>query len=116
MKDLSRRLHPIPLLLLLVTLLLTQIACEPIADLKFKNETDQTLYIYVNPTNGLFKIGRVESGKEIKNKDAEEPIPYLNPVPIEIKDSDGKILYSKEFTWNELDKSDWTVTIPISFE
>jgi hypothetical protein len=31
---------------------------------------------------------------------------------IEAKTEDGEVVYSEEFTWQELDDMDWTIVIP----
>ncbi len=86
-------------------LLLTAIACEPAAPIKIKNDTDQILTIFIYDQ----RIGDVKPGEEIINKVVT--IVHSDYL-IEAKDVQGNIVYSKEFSYKELEKTDWKLVIP----
>ncbi len=100
-------------MLLIIILPLT--GCEPAAPIRIKNKTDQTLYIsfsysysdHVEADAKRDLMGAVKAGEELR--------PEIFPFPtflIEAKDVQGNIVYSKEFSYKELEKTDWKLVIP----
>ena len=86
------------------------ISCEPIAPLKVKNETDQTLSIYVVWQDEAYYVGDVKPGEEIRNENSS--ILHLGSFPIEAKDSMGNVVYSRTYTGLELRQElKWKVVI-----
>lgn len=88
---------------------------EPNALLRVKNETSQTLGIYVaatyqdniNPDDVKYHRGDVKPGEELKYMEQG----WFNTYLIEARDSSGNAVYSKEFMAKELDNIKWTITI-----
>jgi hypothetical protein len=102
---------------LLLALLLSSSACtcDPGVWIEFNNQTNQILGIYIR---GAYE-GDVLSGETLRIitiaiwGDDSPPwgdgdFKYL----IEAKTEDGEVVYSEEFTWQELDDMDWTIVIP----
>jgi hypothetical protein len=103
---------------LLLVLLLSSSACtcDPAVWIEFNNQTDQTLSIFID---GSASQGDVLPGETLRTGTMSiwgSPDPpwgdgdykYL----IEAKTKDGEVVYSEEFTWQELDDMDWTIVIP----
>ncbi len=92
------------------------VACEPIAPFQIKNNTDQTLGIYIavtyqehiGPQDARVHEGDVKPGKEFKPAGLTQ---NFNTYLIEAKDTQGMIIYSQEFTWEELDWLGWKILI-----
>ena len=86
--------------LILLTIFTFTQACEPIAPLKVKNETGQTLSIYVVWQDEAYYMGDVKPGEEIKNENPN--ILEFSSFPIEAKDAEGNVVYSRTFTMVEM--------------
>jgi hypothetical protein len=78
--------------MLVVVLLLLAVACEPELVLEVENQTEQALIIY----NDGRQIGEVAPGETAK-MDAGLDIGAF----IEARNSEGELVYSKEFTGSE---------------
>ena len=99
------------LILVLVTVLVSSSACEPYAPLRVQNQTDQTLSIYVVWLDKSYYVGDVAPGEEIQNENRN--ILQFSSFPIEAKDAQGNVVYSKTYTGLELrQKLHWTIVIP----
>jgi len=84
---------------------------EPFAPLRIENQTDQTLSIYVRWDGQAYYVGDVAAGAEIKNSNRQ--ILQFSSFPIEARDAQGNLVYSKTYTTVELiEKLDWKVVIP----
>ncbi len=68
------------------------------------NLTDTALNIHLR---GIF-IGETYPGAEIDNK---KVLSTFDNYLIEAKDESGKILFSKDFSLDELDKTEWNIKI-----
>ena len=68
------------------------------------NLTDSTLDIYIRGTD----IGEMLPGGEIDNK---KVLSRYDNYLIEAKDESGKIFYSKDFSLDELDRTEWNIKI-----
>jgi hypothetical protein len=92
--------------LLLITFLSLSIGCEPFAPIRIQNKTRQLLSIFINDT----QIGDVQPGAEVRNKILLLSAGKYN---IEAKDIQGNVVYSKQFTYEEMKKINWKVVIPL---
>ncbi len=92
------------LLIFLMTLSLIFGACEPLVEIKIRNETDQTLRIF---TGNTF-IDSAAPGREVI-WEIESIYPKYNIIA---KDMDGNSIYAKTFTQEELKRNKWRVVIP----
>jgi hypothetical protein len=101
-------------ILLTLTFLFILTSCGDSGVLLYiNNKTDQTLSIYIT---GVYQ-NDVPPGVETRTGTMQiPPEPDLQPVRdkylIEAKTKAGELVYSKEFTWNELNDLDWKVVIP----
>ena len=95
------------------------IACEPRATFQIKNDTNQTLNVFV-AASALDRIdmsdpripeGSVEPGKTLRFEDITKS---FNTYLIEARDAQGNLVYSQEFKLQELEKTNWKVVIPES--
>ncbi len=91
-------------LLLLFFLALFVSACDPAVPLQIENQTDMVLTAYVEGK----KIGDVEPNTSIKVKDLSATFSY---ILIEAKNSEGEVIYSRKFSFHELNAADWKVVI-----
>jgi len=101
------------ILMILALLSLFSAACEPIAPLRIRNETDQTLSIFVKfgAIEQFYKMGNVEPGEEIKNENSR--ILRSDVYYIEAKSIQGEIIYSKKYSYVYLiEELDWKIVIP----
>ena len=114
------RLLKIVLLLIVLMLCLTLlVACEPRAPFQIRNDTDQTLNIYisasamdhVDPREEQVFVGSVEPGKILKPQGL---LGGLRAYLVEARDLYGKLVYTQEFKGEELAKANWKVVIPAS--
>ena len=87
-----------------VVLLVGGACSEPAVPLQIENRTDTVLTIYVQ---GVYD-GEVEPNSSIKVKYLGATGYYL----IEAKNSEGEIVYSRQFSFTELNDADWKVVIP----
>ena len=86
---------------------------EPFAPIVIKNETEQTLTIYVKglragqaiPGNRSM-MGRVAPYEEIKN----ESIPIYYEYIVEVDDNQARLVFSRKYTAEERDKMTITIT------
>ena len=105
---------------MLLLFLLTSSACvclfDPANYFYVDNQTDQTL---------VFSIDELQHGNLPPGEITEIITIVINPsnvyTPdekflIEAKTSKGEVVYSEEFTWQELDDMDWTIVIPPPLE
>jgi hypothetical protein len=92
--------------------LLMSSGCDPVKWFRVDNQTDQTVSIYIT---GVYQ-NDVASGEIRRIGTLQIPpkpgLPPHSPYLVEAKTKDGKVVYSKEFTWQELDDMDWTIVIP----
>ena len=82
------------------------VACEPSHNVIIKNETKTDLVIFVGQT----RIAELRPGEQVIRQ-------FSAPVPkwlITAKDQYGKIIYSREWTPNDLGASNWKVVITSS--
>jgi hypothetical protein len=101
---------------LLLVLLLSSSACtcDPAVWIEFNNQTDYTLSIYiggayqddVSPRQTL-RFATMDIWGDDSPPWGDGDFLYL----IEAKTKDGEVVYSEEFTWQELDDMDWTIVI-----
>jgi hypothetical protein len=99
------------LILLVVFLVVVTTACEPILTLDFSNQTDHTLTIFIRgyQEEKWFEIDDIEPNENIRRK----TIPLIfSSYFIEARDSSDYVLYSKEFTFKEIDELDYKIVIP----
>ena len=92
------------LILLLGALLLTAIACEDVFDLTVENKTNQTLTIYIREG----RAGDVAPGGQIVIRGV---LLQFGEYLTEARNALGETVCSKKFTWTELQKAKWRVTI-----
>lgn len=84
--------------------MMTNLACEAIP-IRVINQTDQALTIFILGR----KIGDVNPGEELKNKNVSASFrDYL----IEAKNTQGEVVFSKKYTFDELSRDlDYKVII-----
>jgi len=92
------------LLVLLCALLPVAVACEPALPLEVENKTNQVLTIYVND----FREFDVTPGEIVKKRTV--PMIYGKYI-VKAKNSQGKVIYSRQFEFKELQEADWKVVI-----
>ena len=100
----------ISLTLVLIMLSLAVSACVTnFYTLSVHNHTDQTLTIYLGhyPRGYVINIGDIEAGAEIRYETL-----FFDKYSIEAKNARGEVVYSDNFTWDELRDIDWKVVIP----
>ena len=94
-------------------------ACEPMVTLQIKNDTAQTLNVFVAFTtldhvdirDTRIPEGPVEPGKVLRFEDIRNSSKtYL----IEARDAQGNLVYLQEFKFQELEKANWKVVISAS--
>jgi hypothetical protein len=104
-------------ILLIPLLAASACTCDPAVWIKINNQTDQTVGIFimgvyqndVSPGE-VRRIGTMEIWGDDSPPWGDGNFLYL----IEAKTDDGEVVYSEEFTWQELDDMDWTIVIPPS--
>ena len=89
---------------LIATTLLLGLACDPAFPLQIENRTDMVLTPYIGDVN----VGEVEPNRSIKVKGLGGTHAYYL---IEAKNSKGEVVYSRKFSFDELDDADWKVVI-----
>jgi hypothetical protein len=78
-------------------------ACEPSHDVTIENGTSSALVIFV----GIDKVGTTDPGKQITSRFSAPFGEWL----ISAKDASGKIVYSRDWTVDDLVKFHWKVVI-----
>ncbi len=107
------------LLMALVASMVPLVACEPPAPFQIRNNTGQTLNIFIAYTFSEHvdardvrePAGSVETGQVLEPKGL---IGMFEVYLIEARDSAGNIVYSKEFTARELRAAKWKVVISVN--
>jgi hypothetical protein len=103
------------LLVILSTLLLivTLMGCDPSILLRVENQSDSDITLFINEK----AFGKMQAMEQETFNTAL--IPYHPDAPwasedylIEAKTSQGDVIYSEKFTWQELHDMDWTIVIP----
>ena len=105
-----------PTLMLFVVALLLVTGCgwgDAIYTVRVLNQTEQdvTIFVTVHPAGHTTRIGSVEPGKEITFKGI-----YYDKYLYEAKNAQGEVIYSKEFTIDEMQEMEWKVVITPSPE
>jgi len=97
--------------------LLTSCWGDPGTFIKIDNQSNVAISIYIQGVNhgevlpGVTQeIGTLEIWPEPNQPGGTEDYQYL----IEGKTKNGEVVYSEEFTWQEIDDIDWTIVIPPS--
>jgi hypothetical protein len=92
--------------------LLTGCWGDPGTFLKIDNQTDQTLVIFIDNLHDADV--QPEELKEFPTTNIlpENIYPDDKKFLIEAKTKQGEVIYSENFTWQELDDMDWTIVIP----
>jgi predicted nucleotidyltransferase len=96
-----------------ILLLVTLMGCEPSILLRVENQSDSDITVLINGD----LIGSVPPATQETFNTME--IPFRPDVPeapedylIEAKTSKGEVVYSEQFTWQELHDMDWMIVIP----
>ncbi len=93
--------------LILISLLfissILAVACEPPLIIEVENNSDQTLTIY----NNLIPLGEVAPGQTAKLDAGADVGSY-----VEARNSQGELVYSKQFTRLELYNENYKIVIP----
>jgi hypothetical protein len=80
-------------------------ACDPSVTFSIQNQTNQHLTIYIHDKN----LANVTPYSEVEIKG----IPRIfNHYPIEARNAQGAVIFSRRFTEQELDDMDWIIVIP----
>jgi len=89
-----------PTVIILIFLLLTGsilMACEPLIDISIHNETDETLQIYIGVGGDVFIGDALPQGEVVWSV-----VRILPHYTITAKDMDGNVLYTANFTRDDL--------------
>ena len=88
---------------------------DPGSYIQIDNRTDQTLVIFIDelqevdiPPSEVLRFGTTTIWPDPNPPWGTEDYLYL----IEAKTEKGEVVYSDNFTWQELDDMDWTIVIP----
>jgi hypothetical protein len=113
----SKRLSLILLSAILLISLLASSACigDPTVGLSVNNQTDQTVKIFISGLPQVYVLPREIKKFETMQIWGDDSPPWGDgdfKYLIEAKTEDGEVVYSEEFTWQELDDMDWTIVIP----
>ena len=113
-RSLARALLVLIILILGGSLLLSSAGCDPTIRLNLENQSAKTLDVYINQK----LLGKVDEMGE--KTFSTLLIPYKSNTPwapasgkylIEAKTLERETVYSKEFTWQELDDMKWKIVI-----
>jgi hypothetical protein len=95
--------------------LLTSCLSDPGTFLNIDNQSNVAVSIYIRgvrhsevPPGVTKEIGTMEIWPDPNPPWGAEDYKYL----IEAKTEEGKVVYSKELTWQEIDEINWTIIIP----
>ena len=113
----GKRLVLVILSAMLLLFLFTSSACVCIVDpanyYYVDNRTDQTLDFFVEGSGfPLVDAPPGEITEFVTIAIPKDMYPADKMFLIEAKTKQGKVVYSEEFTWQELDDMDWTIVIP----
>lgn len=93
---------------MLIIMLTLSVACmctiTRCFDLVIENQSGQFVTIY---SGDDYKIGEADAGEQINYN-----VPEVGLYHFSAKNSQGEIIYSKEFAFYELEEADWKVVIP----
>ncbi len=91
-----------PTLLILAFVAIGAVACDPGHPVTYENRTDRAVKVFIN--------GKFSASLEPMNKEKFELIEF-GRATFEARDSDGRVIYSETFTWEELKEADWRIVI-----
>ena len=101
---------------MLLLFLLTGCWGDPGTRIRVNNLTDQTLVIFIDE----LQEADIPPGEIVAYDTTLIQPKNIYPADkkflIEAKTKEGEVIYSQEFTWQELDDMDWKVVIPPSPE
>ena len=103
--------------LFLVVILLSAFACEPYTEITLQNQHNQDIELFVAHLRDDGTIGFVSYGKYSAQTNTVMTITFLGDEwvnRIKAVDSSGNEVFLHDYTRKDLEKIDWTITIPPS--
>ena len=86
---------------------------EPGSLLAIDNQTNETLAIFIEKLHEVdIPPGEVLKFRTTLIIPSPDFYPAEKKFPIEAKTKQGEMIYSENFTWQELDDMGWTIVIP----
>jgi hypothetical protein len=105
------------LIILSTVLLLFSLAtsgCDPGVELYVHNQTNHLVKMFICELPQVtVPPGKLERFATMEIPPKPDLPPAREKYLIEAKDEQGEVVYSREFTWQELDDMDWKITIPL---
>ena len=95
-------LAAVPISLLIGLVAFFSLACDPSHPVTYENRTDMVVEVFIN--------GKFSASLEPMKKEKFELIEF-DEVTFEARDSDGRVIYSETFTWEELKQAGWRIVI-----
>ena len=111
----KKRLILLAISILLGTVVFTALSCDRFTLLRVENQSHSDVTIFVNKDlQGSVNAKEHETfnTSSIPNRPDAPDAPVSGKYLIEAKTREGVLVYSKEFTWQELRDLKWTIVIP----
>ena len=80
----------------------TSLACDPSHPVTYDNRTNDSVMIFIN--------GAFDASVDPMDEKTLEVIEF-DEATFEARDSDGRVIYSETFTWDELKEAGWRIII-----
>ena len=90
------------LVVFVIVAVMGAVACDPGHPVTYENQTDMAVEVFIN--------GKFSASLEPMKKEKFELIEF-DEVTFEARDSDGRVIYSETFTWEELKQAGWRIVI-----
>jgi hypothetical protein len=100
----KRKFRLIGLIICLINISVSLLACDPPAPIRVENQTNQTLTIFVNN----IQIGDVKPSSELK---IETLTDIYSTYSIDAKNAEAATVFSQKYTHDELVNMHWIVII-----
>jgi hypothetical protein len=88
---------------IVVTLALVSLGCDPGHDVEYHNQTEERLSVY--------RFGRYDFTLEPGQQATYGVLEFSGSMTVEAKDDDGRVVYSSAFTWEQLRQMNWEIAI-----
>jgi hypothetical protein len=88
--------------LILAAVAIGAIACDPSHAVTYDNRTNNSVMIFIN--------GAFDGSVDPMDEKTLEVIEF-DEATFEARDSDGRVIYSETFTWEELKDAGWRIVI-----
>ncbi len=91
-----------PALLILAAAAIGAVACDPSHAVTYDNRTNESVMIFIN--------GAFDGSVDPMDETTAEVIEF-DEATFEARDSDGRVIHSETFTWDELKEAGWRIVI-----